>query len=68
MCQLVSNLRACGQGGGGADAANLDAAGQEDQEEVGHVAPLLALLPVVEVEAGAEQVAEETEEEDGEHQ
>ena len=43
----------------------MDAAGEDDEEEVGDVAALFALSPVVEVEAAAEELGEGAEEEDG---
>ena len=43
----------------------MDAADEDDEEEVGDVAALLALPPVVEVDGEAAEVAEGAEEEDG---
>ena len=61
-------MRKSDQSCGRADAPDLDAGGEDDEEKVRHVAALLALLPVVEVEAGAEQVAEEAEHQGGQDQ
>ena len=51
-----------------AAAPHLDADSKDNKKEVWHVGSLLALLPVVEVQAGAEQVAEDAQHQDGHHQ
>ena len=51
--------------GGGDAVADLVGGGQEDEEELAHVAALVAVLPVEEVEERAEEVAEDKSAEDG---
>ena len=51
--------------GGGDAVADLVGGGQEDEQELAHVAALVAVLPVEQVEEGAEEVAEDESAENG---